>query len=139
MNMYDKLDFIQIADIIFKSKNWEKASNEDKENSFFRLNRKFSYAFLKAANKFNNKYIDEASVMDIWNEFLSSKYTDIPSWYWKSNFKKKEKFKDITDNEVNMIKEYYDIKLSDIVFLYKHHNQELMDEIEKIKRFNVKK
>ena len=53
-----KVDFITLANIIFKDKDkYKYISDEEKEANFFILNRKFAFHFLKQAQFFNNKNI----------------------------------------------------------------------------------
>ena len=51
-----KVDFITLANIIFKDKDkYKYVSDEEKESNFFILNRKFAINYLKQAQFFNNK------------------------------------------------------------------------------------
>ena len=66
-----KIDFITLANIIFKDKNkYNYVSDEEKDSAFFKLNRKFAYKYLKQAQFFNNKNINTSSAIDIWYQIF---------------------------------------------------------------------
>lgn len=129
------MDFIQIVDCIFKNKNnYSKITDEDKINSFYIINKKFSIGKPEIANFFNNKHIDKASALDMW--FLVFKNTNkIPNWYWiKKTDKNKQKIKDISNQDKEMIMKYYDLNENDFEFLYKHYKEDVDNKIKILKR-----
>ena len=80
-----KVDFITLANIIFKNKDKYKfVSDEEKEESFFKLNRKFAFKDIKKAQFFNNKNIDRASSIDVWYQIFYKTTNGTPSWWWKT-------------------------------------------------------
>lgn len=131
-----KVDFISLANIIFKDKDKYKfISDEEKENNFFVLNRKFAFNYLKQAQFFNNKNIDKASAIDIWYQIFYKTTKGTPSWWWKSKQKVKEKT-DISNNDIKLIKNFYNLTDSDIKFLIKYKSDKLKNDIERIKKFD---
>ena len=62
-----KVDFITLANIIFKDKyKYKYVSDEEKEDCFFIINRKCAFKYLKQAQFFNNKSVNKPSAIDIW-------------------------------------------------------------------------
>ena len=83
-------DFIQIVDRIFLNKNaYHEISDDDKINAFFIINRKFAKEYPEIASKFNHKYIDKASAIDMWFEFFKDTQK-IPAWYWDPKDRQKK-------------------------------------------------
>lgn len=129
-----KVDFITLSNIIFKNKDkFKYVSDEEKETSFFKLNRKFAFKFLKKAQFFNNKNINRASSIDIWFQiFINS--TGIPQWWWKTNANPKVKLI-IPNADMKLFKEYYDLTDNDINFLIKYKHEKMKLDIKRIKKF----
>lgn len=138
--MNNKLDFKQVGNIIFKNhSNWNVVTDEDKINAYFILNQKFSSVYPAIAKQFNDKNIDKASVMDLWFEFFSKKFVDIPKWYWNTSRKKSNKIiKKLRQDDIKILKRYYDLSDSDFEYLYKNFESELLSELENIKRIEGK-
>ena len=131
-----KVDFITLANIIFKNKDKYKfVSDEEKEESFFKLNRKFAFKDIKKAQFFNNKNIDRASSIDVWYQIFYKTTNGTPSWWWKTKQIIKQNKSDFTSAEIKMIKKVYDINNKDVEFLIKFFNEKLKKDIEKLKNF----
>jgi hypothetical protein len=132
-----KVDFITLANIIFKDKDKYKfVSDEEKEDSFFMLNRKFAYRYLRKAQFFNNKNINKSSSLDIWYQIFYNTTNGTPDWWWKTKQPAKNKIKpEFSSNDINLIKDYYDIKNNDIDFLIKYYSQDLKSDIKRLKKF----
>jgi hypothetical protein len=130
-----KIDFIQIANIIFKDKkSYSKLSDKDKENNFFILNRKFSVGKYKQAQFFNSKFIDKASSVDLWYLFFKNQ-NGIPVWYWRPKNNNKKLKNNLTKTDKDLLLENTELNNDDIDFLYKYYNDELNYKIKKLKRF----
>ena len=112
-----KVDFITLSNIIFKDKkNYKLVSDEEKESNFFMLNRKFAIKYLKQAQFFNNKNMDKASAIDIWYQiFYATK--GIPNWWWSTKQQKTKIKSSFSNNDLNLIKDYYSFTNNDIKFL----------------------
>lgn len=134
-----KLDFITLANIIFKDKNKYKfVSDEEKIDNFFILNRKFAFNDIKKAQFFNFKNVDKASAMDIWYSIFYKTTNGTPQWWWKSKQNSTKVKSDFNTKELDLIKEHYNIKDSDIDFLIKYYKENLKDDIKRLKRFSNK-
>jgi len=130
-----KIDFITLANIIFKDKDkYHFVTDEEKENNFFVLNRKFAIKYLKQAQFFNNKNIDKPSAIDLWYQIFYKTTKGTPDWWWKTKQKTKTK-SNISNADLKLIKRFYDLSDKDIDFLTNFYNEKLKEDIERIKRF----
>jgi len=130
-----KIDFITLANIIFKDKNkYSYVTDEDKENNFFMLNRKFAMKYLKQAQFFNNKNIDKPSAIDIWYQIFYKTTNGTPDWWWKTKQTIKQK-SDISKNDLKLVKDFYNLKDKDIDFLIQYENEKLKEDIKRLKKF----
>lgn len=135
-----KIDFITLANIIFKDKNkYKLVSDEEKENNFFMLNRKFAIKYPKQAQFFNNKNIDKPSAIDVWYQIFYKTTNGTPYWWWKTKQQKKKIKSTFNNNDLNLIKDYYSFTDNDVNFLEKYYISELKEDIKRIKRFDIKK
>ena len=131
-----KVDFITLANIIFKDKDkFVFVSDEEKYDAFFKLNRKFAFKYLKQAQFFNNKNIDRSSSIDVWYQIFYKTTKGTPQWWWKTKQKTKEK-SEISSSDLKLIKSYYNLKDKDIDFLIKFNIDNLKEEIKRLKKFN---
>ena len=138
-----KFDFIQTVDAIFKNKKlYKEMSDIDKDNNFFIINRKFGTKFIKHAQFFNSRYMDKATALDMWNLFFR-KQEGIPSWYWGSSSKKKEKEEKeknkklpAKDREL-LLRFNSELKDSDIDFLLKYYQEDVFEEVKKLRKFDI--
>ena len=130
-----KVDFITLANIIFKDKDKYKfVSDEEKETNFFMLNRKYAIKFLKQAQFFNNKNVNKASAMDIWYQVFYKTTNGTPQWWWKTKVEAKPK-SEFINADIKLVKSYYDITDSDIKFLIKFQPEKLKEDIKRLKKF----
>jgi len=130
-----KVDFVTLANIIFKDKSKYKfVSDEEKETNFFMLNRKYAIKFLKQAQFFNNKNVNRASAIDIWYQVFYKTTNGTPSWWWKTKVEPKPK-SDFINTDIKLVKSYYDITDSDIKFLIKFQPEKLKEDIKRLKKF----
>jgi len=130
-----KIDFITLSNIIFKDKDkYKYVTDEEKEISFFKLNRKYAIMFLKKAQFFNNKNIDRASAMDLWFQIFYKTTNGTPKWWWKANADKKPK-REFSTADLKLIKEYYELTNNDVDFLVNYYKDKLKTDIKRLKKF----
>lgn len=137
-----KIDFITLSNIIFKDKSKYKfVTDQEKEDNFFKLNRKFAYAYLKQAQFFNNKNIDKSEALDIWYHLFYNKTKDVPNWWWKTKQTKNTKIikSEFSDSDIKLIKSYYNINDNDINFLIHYYSEKMKNDILRIKKFSLNK
>jgi hypothetical protein len=110
------VDLLKISKSLFTDrKNWKLITDEEKELSFFVVNRNFSKKFPHFSKLLNHKMIDKVSAMDTW--YYYSNNLGYPNWFWFKYTNKKEKSdKDIedlksreqlTDTELDLINRFY--------------------------------
>lgn len=132
-------DLKHITDFIFKNKNeYNKLSDEDKEKFFFIINRKFARQYPYHAQVFNKEGIDKSTAMDIWYYFfIKKRVINTPKWYWfklsginklKTNIKYK-------NEEIEFVKNFYDIDDYSVEYLMNNYSNEFDIEIKKYRKF----
>jgi len=128
------VNFITVVDCIFVNKDkYLELTDEDKINSFFIINRKFSMKYPKIAQFLNNKSIDKASAVDQWFVLFKDQ-KGIPGWYWKTKSKKDtEKVK--KEKNYSKISDRYELKESEMKFLIKYFKPELDKELKQIELY----
>ena len=125
------VNFIKVVDYIFLNKDkYSELTDEDKINSFFIINKKFSIYYPKIAQFLNNKFIDKASAIDQWFILFKDQKT-IPGWYWKTK-SKKEPDKTKKEKNYKKISERYELKENEMKFLIKYFKSELDKELKQI-------
>jgi len=130
-----KVDFITLANIIFKDKDkYKYISDEEKEDNFFILNRKYAIKYLKQAQFFNFKSINKASAIDIWYQVFYKNTNGTPQWWWKTKQLPKEK-SEFSNADMKLIREYYSITTDDMNFLIKFYSEKLKEDIKRLKKF----
>ena len=84
MNLFD------IIKIIFTSKRVydEEVTRGDKKKNFFMINRRFAINYPAQANALNHIRIEQDHAVDIWQSFLSKKYSKPPYWIYAKGIKK---------------------------------------------------
>lgn len=129
-------DFKFVVDSIFINRqNYDEITDEDKINSFFKINQKFALKYPKVAQLFNNKFVDKASAIDRW--YLAfEKSTMIPDWYWKTKKQETKKAGNLTKKQINFLIQEFELKESDINFLHKFYKSDL-DEILKTNKHKI--
>ena len=129
--------FIKVADCIFSKKNqYQQITDNEKIDSFYKINQKFACAYPKHAHFLNSKFIDKSSAIDIWfNYFLKKEYST-PSWYWTNVEYGKKTSKKINDKKLQIFRKYNpEFNDTEIDFLIKYYEQDILDEVEKLSKF----
>ena len=129
------MDFIGIVNTIFKDKEtYNVVSDEDKVKQFYMINKKFAHNRLDIANFFNDKNIDKASAIDMWNIYFE-KTVGLPGWYWAKSNGKIEKVKKLPKADRELILKNNDITEHELDFMIEHNLDEVETEVKKLKRF----
>jgi hypothetical protein len=134
-----KVDFISLANIIFKDKHkYKNVTDDEKIDNFFILNRKFAFKYPKQAQFFNNKNIDKASAIDVWYQIFYKATKGTPVWWWKTNKKRRKEKSKFSNKDLKFIKEYYSLNDNDIVFLETYYENKMKEDIKRLKKFEQK-
>lgn len=127
-------NILAISNAMFKDKkNWSKVTDEQKDQFFFIFNRYFSKRYPKESQFLNGKEINKSDGMDLWFEFLKNK--PYPQWFWSKSTEKSEKG-EFNEKELSMLRQYLDVKSEELDFLIKHHRDEVIEELEYVKKSN---
>ena len=125
-------NLLAISNVIFKNKkDWSKVTKEQKDQFFFIFNRLFAKKHPNLSLLLNDKMVDKELSMDLWFEFMKNK--PYPQWFWsKPDLKKSDDC--ISDKDYELLMKHFDIKNDELNFLIKHHNQEIIEELNYLKK-----
>ena len=127
-------NILAISNVMFRNKeDWSKVSDDQKDQFFFIFNRYFSKKYPIESQLLNSKSIDKTIGMDLWFHFMKSK--PYPKWFWSKSTEKSEK-EEFNEKELLMLRQYLDIKSEELDFLIKHHKDEIIEELEYLKKSN---
>ena len=127
-------NILAISNVMFRNKeDWSKVSDDQKDQFFFIFNRYFSKRYPIESQLLNSKSIDKTIGMDLWFNFMKSK--PYPKWFWSKP--KEEKIKgDISEKEFKRLLSHLQIKSEELDFLIKHHKDEVIEELEYLKKID---
>jgi hypothetical protein len=127
-------NILAISNVMFRDKkDWSKVTDEQKEQFFFIFNRYFSKKYSMESQLLNDKDIDKIIGMDLWFEFMKTQ--PYPKWFWSKA--KEEKTKgDISEKEFKRLLSHLQIKSEELDFLIKHHKDEIIEELEYLKKLD---
>lgn len=129
------VNLLKISKSLFSDKkSWKNITDEEKELSFFIMNRNFSKKHPELSKLLNNKSIDKKSAMDTWFYYYIDK--EYPSWFWKKSDNKKGKDKK-EPKEIDIIKENQQLSEQELDLISKFYKEELEFELKLLK--DVKK
>jgi len=134
-------EFKHVTDFIFKKKSeYKKLSDEDKEKTFFMVNRKLARGMPYFAEFLNKKSMNRATSMDIWfNYFVKKRFVDVPKWFYFKLGGKTKKKSSLKPDEREFLMNILDIEERDIVFLLEYYPDDVKAELKKFRKFNKKK
>lgn len=127
-------NILAISNAMFKNKkDWSKVTDDQKEQFFFIFNRYFSKKYLELSSLLNDKKMNYIQGMDLWYKFMENK--SYPQWFWsKSKSKNKNDENEINYNQKQMLIQKYGFNDTELEFLIKHHRQEVIEEIDYLKK-----
>lgn len=102
------MELFEFINVIFTNpKKYSECTKGEKRKYFFILNRRFSINFPMQANVLQHVKINQAAVIDFWQNFLRKQYNKVPGWMYTKGIKKskKEKEKKLNVSE-KLINEY---------------------------------
>lgn len=125
-------NLLAISNVIFKNKkDWSKVTKDQKEQFFFIFNRLFAKKYPNLSILLNEKIIDKEAAMDLWFEFMKNE--PYPQWFW-SKPKLKTSNDSISDKDYELLIKHTGLKNDELNFLIKHHNQEIIEELNYLKK-----
>ena len=127
-------NILAISNVMFRNKeDWSKVSDDQKDQFFFIFNRYFSKKYPIESQLLNSKSIDKTIGMDLWFHFMKSK--PYPKWFWSKPKEEKSK-SDISVQEIKRLLIHLQIKSEELDFLIKHHKDEIIEELEYLKKID---
>jgi hypothetical protein len=128
-------NILAISKAMFNNKqDWNKVTDTQKEQFFFIFNRYFSKKYPSEAFHLNDQNQNKSFGMDVWFEFMKNK--PYPNWFWSKPKDKDSKTETFTNKDKSMLLEHLDLKNEELSFLIKHHKDELIEELDYLKKCN---
>lgn len=142
------MNFIEIANAIFEKKYlYKNASEKDKEDAYYMINKKLSLCkkknkqlniissfFNKKSKDINGNYIlDRASALDLLYLYFKDVNKVPYEWYSKSK-SKKTKVKKLPNVDIIMFMEYENLSEAEFDFLYENYQDDVEYKIKLLKR-----
>ena len=102
------IEFFDAIKIIFTDPvKYKELTRGEKQKFYFLLNRRFAINFPMQANALQHLKINQAAVIDFWQNFIRKQYKYIPGWMYTKGVKKAQEVKEKKLNISNeTIKEY---------------------------------
>jgi len=122
-------EITDVANAMFKSRNRNIISTEDKERFFFIFNRYFSKKYPEKASLLNLKATDKAAAMDIWFAFMKTE--PYPDWFWSKSPKQE---KAIPEKEYRSLLRHLKIKEQDLDYILERFPEFAKEELAYLKK-----
>lgn len=129
-------DLIKI--LIEDPQGYKEVSIIDKRKNFFMINRRLAIGHPLQANALNGLRINQEAAIDVWQKYMSTKYSKSPGWMYISGVKKAKEAKEKKINVSSAtIQEYaklhdYDIKtVKDALLLFPEEMSKELQTFEK--------
>lgn len=102
------MELFDVIKVIFTKPNeFSSITPGEKRKCYFMLNRRFAINFPMQANALQHLKINQAAVIDFWQNFLRKQYRFVPGWMYTKGVKKAQEVKEKKQNISNeIIKEY---------------------------------
>ena len=100
------MELFEFTKIIFENpEEYEKITPGEKRKQYFMINRRFAIQFPMQANALQHLKINQAGVVDFWQQFMRKTYKRTPGWMYTKGVKKakqdKEKKINVSETLVN--------------------------------------
>lgn len=120
---------LAISKCMFQSRNlWVHVTPEQKKAFFFIFNRYFAKKYPEKAFMLNDKLLDEVMGMDLLYAFFGKE--GYPKWFWSKSEKKAEKDTKIEEKYLIKLKQKYDINTDEEMEILKdYYADDIKEEI----------
>ena len=100
------MELFEFTKIIFERPGeWESITPGEKRKQYFMVNMRFAIKFPMQANALQHLKINQAGVVDFWQQFMQKTYNRTPGWMYTKGVKKakedKEKKINVSETLVN--------------------------------------
>ncbi len=124
-------EITDVANAMFKSRDRNLISSEDKEKFFFIFNRYFAKRYPEKAQMLNLKGMDKAAAMDIWFAFMKTQ--PYPDWFWSKSPKME---KDLPEKEYKSMLRHLEVKEQDLDYILDRFPDFAKEELAYLKKLD---
>jgi hypothetical protein len=124
-------EITDVANAMFRSRDRNLISDEDKEKFFFIFNRYFSKRYPEKASMLNLKGMDKAAAMDLWFAFM--KKQPYPDWFWSKSPKME---KELPEKDYKTLLRHLEIKEADLDYILDRFPDFAKEELAYLKKLD---
>jgi hypothetical protein len=124
-------EITDVANAMFRSRDRNLISSEDKEKFFFIFNRYFAKRYPEKAQMLNLKGMDKAAAMDIWFAFMKTQ--PYPDWFWSKSPKME---KDLPEKEYKSLLRHLEVKEQDLDYILDRFPDFAKEELAYLKKLD---
>jgi hypothetical protein len=124
-------EITDVANAMFRSRDRNLISSEDKEKFFFIFNRYFAKRYPEKAQMLNLKGMDKAAAMDIWFAFMKTQ--PYPDWFWSKSPKME---KDLPEKEYKSLLKHLEVKEQDLDYILDRFPDFAKEELAYLKKLD---
>jgi len=89
------MELFEFTKILFERPGeWQDITPGEKRKQFFMCNRRFAIQFPMQANALQHLKINQAGVVDFWQQFMRKQYNRTPGWMYTKGVKKAKEAKE---------------------------------------------
>ena len=124
-------EITDVANAMFRSRDRNIISSEDKEKFFFIFNRYFAKRYPEKAQMLNLKGMDKAASMDIWFAFMKTQ--PYPDWFWSKSPKME---KDLPEKDYKSLLKHLEVKEQDLDYILDRFPDFAKEELAYLKKLD---
>lgn len=124
-------EITDVANAMFRSRDRNLISSEDKEKFFFIFNRYFSKIYPEKAQMLNLKGMDKAAAMDIWFAFMKTQ--PYPDRFWSKSPKME---KDLPEKDYKALLRHLEVKEQDLDYILDRFPDFAKEELAYLKKLD---
>jgi len=133
------IQFFDLINIIFKDPiKYKEISKGVKQQNFFLLNRRFAIQFPMQANALQSLKINQAAVVDFWQNFMRKQYKYTPKWIYTKGVKKaqqvKEKKRSVSNAVIVEYCKWYKIDKKSVIDALDFFPTQMSDELKEFEK-----
>jgi len=134
-------DFIKI--IFVDPEKYSAITPGEKRKQYSMINRRFSIQYPMQANALQHLKINQAAVVDFWQNFLRKQYRQLPGWIYTKGVKKlqetKEKKQNVSNELINEYSKTFKIDRKSIVESLEFFPDETLKELKAFEKIYKEK
>lgn len=122
-------ELIDIFKSITSKSGWNKITDDDKEKTFFIINRYMSKKYTEKSQLLNLKTIDKVSALNLWYNFMLTE--PYPKWFWSKGNKADKP--EVSEKDYKLLLRKLKIKNIDLDYLINKHFDFVKEELKYFK------